>query len=109
MLLRKQFYLVGYEDERWYKCEHFRQRFGKIVQKYTIEFHNQAMVLDIDVDDYDVFKKYTRGLAHYIRKELKLFTVDTIEEATVKAIANEAKNKRTDKKDNRSNPVNKTD
>ncbi|CAL8994908.1 unnamed protein product [Prunus brigantina] len=108
-LLRKQFYPVGYEDERWYKWQHFRQRFGQPVQEYTTEFHNQAMVLDIDVDDYDVFMKYTGGLADYIRKELKLFTVDTIEEATVKAIAIEAKNKRTDKKDDRSKPVNKTD
>ncbi|CAL2259851.1 unnamed protein product [Prunus armeniaca] len=104
-LLRKQFYPVGYEDERWYKWQHFRQRFGQPVP----EFHNQAMVLDIDVDDYDVFMKYTGGLADYIRKELKLFTVDTIEDATMKAIAIEAKNKRTDKKDDRSKPVNKTD
>ncbi|CAL2229058.1 unnamed protein product [Prunus armeniaca] len=67
------------------------------------------MVLDIDVDDYDVFIKYIGGLANYIRKELKLFTVDTIEEVTVKAITIEAKNKRTDKKDDRSKPVNKTE
>ncbi|KAL6276832.1 hypothetical protein ACE6H2_020433 [Prunus campanulata] len=59
------------------------------------------MVLDIDVDNYDVFMKYTGGLADYIRQELKLFTIDTIEEATVKAIAIEVKNKRTDKKDYR--------
>ncbi|KAL6284904.1 hypothetical protein ACE6H2_015833 [Prunus campanulata] len=52
--------------------------------------------------------KYTGGLADYIRKELKLFTVDTIEEAIVKAIAIESNNKRTDKKDDKSKPVNKT-
>ncbi|CAL8998775.1 unnamed protein product [Prunus brigantina] len=83
-LLRKQFYPIGYENERWYKWQHFRQRFGQPIQEYTTEFHNQAMVLDIDVDDYDVFMKYTGGLADYIRKELKLFTVDAIEEATKK-------------------------
>ncbi|CAL8120210.1 unnamed protein product [Prunus armeniaca] len=88
---KKEAESVGYEDERWYKWQHFRQRFGQPVQEYTTEFHNQAMVLDIDVDDYDVFMKYTGGLADYIRKELKLFTVDTIEDATVKAIAIEAK------------------
>ena len=67
------------------------------------------MVLDIDVDDYDLFMKYTEGLAHYIYKELKLFTVDTIKEATMNAIVIETKNKRIDKKDNRSKPVNKND
>ena len=59
MLFGKQFYPVAYEDERWYKWQHFRQRFGHPVQEYTTEFHNQAMVLDIDVDDYDIFMKYT--------------------------------------------------
>ncbi|CAL9001201.1 unnamed protein product [Prunus brigantina] len=83
-------------------------RFWPPVQEYTTEFHNQAMVLDIDVNDYDVFMKYIGGLADYIRKEPKLFTIDTIEEATVKAIAIAAKNKRTDKKDDRSKPIIKT-
>ncbi|KAB2622690.1 hypothetical protein D8674_024872 [Pyrus ussuriensis x Pyrus communis] len=41
------------------------------------KFHNLAMVLDINVDDYDVFIKYTG--------EIKLFTVETIEEATVRS------------------------
>ncbi|CAL2266311.1 unnamed protein product [Prunus armeniaca] len=84
-------------------------RFGPPVKEYTTKFHNQAMVLDIDVNNYDVFMKCIGGLADYIWKELKLFTVDTIEEATMKAIAIEAKNKRTDKKDDRSKPINKTD
>ncbi|CAL2257436.1 unnamed protein product [Prunus armeniaca] len=107
--MKKKAESVGYEDERWYKWQHFRQRFGQPIQEYTTKFHNQAMVLDIDVDDYDIFMKYTGGLVDYIRKELKLFTVDTIEEATVKAIAIEAKNKRANKKDDRSKRVNKTD
>lgn len=59
MILRKQFYPIDYEEERWCKWQHFRQRFGQIVQEYTTEFHNQAMVLDMDVNDYDVFMKYT--------------------------------------------------
>ncbi|CAL9001292.1 unnamed protein product [Prunus brigantina] len=109
MLLRKQFFPVGSEDERWYKWQHFRQRFGQPVQEYTTKFHNQAMVMDIDVDDYNVFMKYTGGLVDYIRKELKFFTVDAIEEGTVKAIAIKAKNKRTDKKDEKLKHVNKTD
>ncbi|KAM1507545.1 hypothetical protein TB2_016611 [Malus domestica] len=90
ILLRKQFYPVGYEEEKWYKWQHYKQRFGQTIQEYTTEFHNQAMVLDIDIDDYDVFMKYTGVLADYIRRELKLFTVESIEDATVKDIAIEA-------------------
>ena len=59
------------------------------------------MVLDIDVDDYDMSMKYTRGLANYIQRELKLFTIESIEEATLKTIANEAKNKWFDKKEDK--------
>lgn len=67
------------------------------------------MVLDIDVDDYDIFMKYTRGLAYYIRREFKLFNVESIEDATVKAIAIEAKSKRSDKKDDRPKSSSKSD
>ena len=47
---------------KWYKWQHFKQRFGKTIQDYTTEFHYQAMVLDIDIDDYDVFMKYIGAL-----------------------------------------------
>ncbi|KAL5779052.1 hypothetical protein ACOSQ2_009789 [Xanthoceras sorbifolium] len=63
----------------------------------------------IDVDDYDVFMKYIGGLAEYIRKELKLFIVETIEDAIVKAIAIEAKNKRADKRDDKQLSGSKSD
>lgn len=86
-------------------ASHFKQSFGQTIKEYTIklhsfgqtaqeyitEFHNQAMVLGIDVNDYDVFVKYTRGLVDYIRRELKLFTIESIKDATVKAIVIEAK------------------
>lgn len=85
-----------------------KQRFGYTVQEYTTEFHNQAMVLGINVDDYDVFMKYTRDLTDYICRELKLFTIESIEDATMKAIATEGKNKRVDKKEDKK-PINKSD
>ncbi|TXG50795.1 hypothetical protein EZV62_023319 [Acer yangbiense] len=109
ILLRKQFYPIGYVEERWYKWQHLKQKMGQAVQEYITEFHNQALVLDIDVDDYDVFMKYIGGLAEFIRKELKLFTVETIEDATVKAIAIESKNKRIDKRDEKQSSSNKND
>lgn len=58
-------------------------------------------MLGISIEDYDIFMKYVGGLAEYIRKELKLSKVSTIDEATVKAIAIEAKNKKSDSRDDR--------
>ncbi|KAF6164889.1 hypothetical protein GIB67_017092 [Kingdonia uniflora] len=58
--------------------------FEQSVQEYTTTFHNQALVLDIDVDEYEVFMKYTGGLSESIRRELKLFTMANIKDATVK-------------------------
>lgn len=66
------------------------------------------MVLDLDVNDYDVFLKYIRGIADYIRKEMKLFTVDIMEEAIIKVIVIEAKNKKADKKDDKQKPGSKS-
>lgn len=71
------------------------------MQEYNTELHNQELVLDIDVNDYKVFMKYTESLANYIWKELKLFTIENIEDATIKAIAIEVKNKRLNKRDNK--------
>ena len=67
------------------------------------------MVLDINVEDYTVFMKYIGGLADYIHKELELFTVKQIEEATVKVIAIEAKYKRLDKKDDKHTTTSRSD
>ena len=53
--------------------------------------------------------KYIGGHTDYIRKELKLFTIESIEEATVKAIAIEAKYKRLDKKDDKHTTISRSD
>ena len=90
-LLRKQFYPVGFLEERWYKWYNLRQKFNQSVQDYTTEFQNQALVLDIALEEYPVYMKYVAGLSEYIRKELKLFTVESISEASAKAIAIEGK------------------
>jgi len=93
-LLKKQFYPVGFLEERWFKWFGLRQKFNQSVQDYTTEFQNQAMALDIALKEYSVYMKYMAGLSDYIRKELKLFTVESIEEASAKAIAIEGKLKK---------------
>lgn len=97
-LLRKQFYPVGFLEERWSKWFNLRQEFNQSVQDYTTEFQNQAMVLEISLEEYPVYMKYVAGLNDYVRKELKLFTVETITEASVKAIAIEGKLRKDDTK-----------
>ncbi|XP_026399975.1 uncharacterized protein LOC113295860 [Papaver somniferum] len=90
-LMRKHFYPVGYLDERWYKWQHLRQRYQQSVQDYTTEFYNQALVLDVDITSDETFRKYNGGLVDYIRRELKLFSVQDIEDAINKAVAIEQK------------------
>ena len=77
-LLRKQFYPVGFLEERWYKWYGLRQRFNQTIQEYTTEFQQQAMVFNITTEEYSIFIKYMAGLNEYIRKEMKLFTVESM-------------------------------
>ncbi|XP_020270925.1 uncharacterized protein LOC109846110 [Asparagus officinalis] len=49
-----------------------------------MEFQQQAMVLNIATDEYSIFMKYMTDLNEYIQKEMKLFKVETITEASVK-------------------------
>ncbi|KAF6144070.1 hypothetical protein GIB67_007531 [Kingdonia uniflora] len=65
-------------------------------------------VMEVDGDDDfakndsdSMFMKYTRGLSESIRRELKLFTVANIEDATMKAIAIEGKYLKSDKEDDK--------
>ena len=44
-----------------------------------------------------MFMKYMAGLSDYIRKEMRLFTVETITDVSVKAIAIEGKQKKSNK------------
>ncbi|CAL2248463.1 unnamed protein product [Prunus armeniaca] len=78
--IRKQFYPVGFED-------------------YEAKF--QAMVLDLDLEDHELFMKFIGGLQVYICKELRLFKVEDFEEAIVMAIAIKSKNKKVDKKEDK--------
>ncbi|KAM5558046.1 hypothetical protein ABKV19_020004, partial [Rosa sericea] len=60
--IRKQFYPVGFEEDRWFKWQHLRQSFGQSVQDYGADFQNQALVLDLDLDDHELLMKFIGGL-----------------------------------------------
>ncbi|KAF6168567.1 hypothetical protein GIB67_005179 [Kingdonia uniflora] len=99
---RLETYFFVYEYSNAQKiCFSTLKFFEQSVQDYTTAFHNQALVLDIDVDEYEMFMKYTGGFSESIRRELKLFTVANIEDATVKAIAIEGKYLKSDKEDDK--------
>ena len=85
-------------EERWHKWHNLRQKTNQSVQDYTTEFQNQAMVLDISLKEYSVFMKYEAGLNEYLQRELSLFTVQSVKEASVKAIAIEKNFKRNETK-----------
>ena len=92
--IRKKFYPVGYLEERWFKWYSLKQVYNQSMQEYTSEFSNQGMALDVDLDDYTIYMKYIAGLHEYIRKELKMFSVKSITEASIKAAAIEGRLKR---------------
>jgi len=92
--IRKKFYPVGYLEERWFKWYRLIQSYNQSVQDYTSEFSNQGMALDVDLDEYTIYMKYVSGLHEYIRKELKMFSVKSITEASIKASAIEGRLKK---------------
>ncbi|XP_026451466.1 uncharacterized protein LOC113351745 [Papaver somniferum] len=92
-LMKKHFYPMGYLDERWYKWQHLRQRYQQSVQDYTTKFYNQALALDVDITSDETFRKYKGGIVDYIRRELKLFSAQDIEDAINKVVAIEKKSK----------------
>lgn len=70
--MHMQLYPVGFEEDRWFMWQHWRQSFGQSIQDYRTD-QNQTMVLELDLDDHELFMQFIRGLQEYIRKELRLF------------------------------------
>lgn len=66
--LQKQFYPMGFLHQRWVKWYNLKQKEGQSVQAYTAEFHNLALLLEVDLDSYPNFEKYSAGLAKYIQR-----------------------------------------
>lgn len=73
-------------------CIRYNKKSNQSVQDYTTKFHKQAIFLEISINDHVIFMKYIGGLHKSIRKELKLFKVEDICEANMKAMGIEKKN-----------------
>ncbi|KAM1196182.1 hypothetical protein ACFX13_023146 [Malus domestica] len=82
--MHTQLYPVGFEEDRWFMWQHWRQSFGQSIQDYRTEFQNQTMMLELDLDDHELFMKFIR-------------------DALITATAIEVKNKHVDKKDDKNN------
>ena len=81
-----------------------------LMGKFTTFFLHKAFNQQIDQHGHriNVRRENWEWYIDYIWRELKLFTIESIEEATMKAIAIEAKNKRFDKKEDKPKSYNKS-
>lgn len=81
-LLRREYYPMGYSQERWSRWHNLRQQRGQSVQEYTTEFRRLAVTLGISTDNEDVFTKYVVGLHRQIQNELRLHVSEDISNAS---------------------------
>ncbi|XP_071702891.1 uncharacterized protein [Rutidosis leptorrhynchoides] len=92
-LLRREFYPMGYSQDRWTRWHNMRQQQGQQVQEYTTEFRRLAVSLGIQIDGEETFTKYVAGLTRSVRTELRLHSVSKISDASGIAMAIEQKNR----------------
>ncbi|PWA90212.1 hypothetical protein CTI12_AA103160 [Artemisia annua] len=93
LLLRQEFYPMGYVQDRWTRWHNLRLQRGQSVQEYTTEFRRLAVTLGIPIDNVDVFTKYVAGLPLQIQNEIRLHVTTNISNASSIAMAIEQKNK----------------
>jgi hypothetical protein len=62
ILIKSQFYLIGYVEEKWIRWHYFRKNQGKSVQEYITNFRNMAIMMGISPKSLDVLLKYLGGL-----------------------------------------------
>ncbi|GJU61477.1 putative reverse transcriptase domain-containing protein [Tanacetum coccineum] len=97
-LLRREFYPMGYSQDRWTQWHNLRQQRGQSVQDYTTKFHRLLVTLGISIDTKDVFAKYVAVLPQQIQTEMQLHTTKNISEASSIAMAIKLKNKSSSQK-----------
>jgi hypothetical protein len=92
VLLKEQFYPVGYDEKRWQNWLFLKQA-DKGVQDYTTEFRRQALGLGISLNNAETLRKYLAGLRDELRKEVTLIPITNISEACKRAVVFEDLNR----------------
>lgn len=92
MLLKDQFYDIGYQEDP-FNCDIFTNK-RKIVQDYTTEYKKSAILLNLKVEVPQTLIKNWGELHGYIRKEFTPFEVKNLNDAGKKALFIEYKNRK---------------
>ena len=51
LLLKSQFYPIGYKEEKLIKCKYIWQEWGQGVKEYTYEFQKQAIRMGLSLEE----------------------------------------------------------
>ena len=65
-LIKSQFYLIGYAEDRCIQWKYFSQIQGKSVQEYATKFKKMAIMLGISPKSPNVLLKYLGGLHSHV-------------------------------------------
>jgi ElaB/YqjD/DUF883 family membrane-anchored ribosome-binding protein len=93
VLLKEQFYPVGYDEDRWRRWQYIRQRDDQNVQDYTTEFRRLALVLGVPLENRETLRMYLGGLRDELREEVDLIPLQDIGEACKRATVFERLNR----------------
>jgi Retrotransposon gag protein len=97
LLIRKEFYPMGFKEDRWSRWHSLRQRRDQSVQDYTTEFRRLAISLGVSLNESSALMKYISGLQQQIGTELRLFPVQDVSSASSIVMTLEKKNSRGDR------------
>ena len=85
ILIKSQFYPIGYVEDQWIWWHYFKQKQGQRVQEYTAEFKKMTVMLGISLKSPNVLLKYLGGLHSHIRNQEMIFKPRTVDETCVQA------------------------
>jgi hypothetical protein len=66
ILIKSQFYPIGYVEDKCIYWKHFRKRKRKSVQEYTTKFIKMIIMMDISPKNIDILLKYLGGLQNHL-------------------------------------------
>ena len=79
--MRRNFYPLGYEDQLFLKWNYLKQGQGQSIEDFYEEYQALIIQLDIQESTNKMILKFVGGLHGYIRHELEMFSLPSLQEA----------------------------
>jgi hypothetical protein len=84
-MIKSLFYLTGYEEHQQIVWHYFMMRQGQSIHEFMTKFRKRAIQMGVSLKSSDMLVNYFGSLLPHIHRQLMVFRLKTINEASIQA------------------------